>query len=167
MAAFSSFRAHPRSRGENTTEDFKPHNLAGSSPLTRGKQPERKPKNENLGLIPAHAGKTGFRVGGYVSHGAHPRSRGENSDTRGCLVSSSGSSPLTRGKRRVPVLDEPGPGLIPAHAGKTSEHRPLRLRLRAHPRSRGENFGVYPPGLESIGSSPLTRGKPVFVFDIN
>ena len=50
--------------------------------------------------------------------------------------------------------------LIPAHAGKTSSSARPDLKLRAHPRSRGEN----PPPVRSraswAGSSPLTRGKP-------
>ena len=50
-------------------------------------------------------------------------------------------------------------GLIPAHAGKTSDCSGDRLCVRAHPRSRGEN--VVRPGATILepGSSPLTRGK--------
>ena len=53
-----------------------------------------------------------------------------------------------------------GPGLIPAHTGKTRACRAEPTSTRAHPRSRGEN----PPPLEvpkyAMGSSPLMRGKP-------
>ena len=71
-------------------------------------------------LIPAHAGKTGpvRRVGG--DGGAHPRSRGENSDTMLSLASIIGSSPLTRGKQGLPEEVPGRVGLIPAHAGKTT-----------------------------------------------
>ena len=50
--------AHPRSRGENDEASSILGNLAGSSPLTRGK---RHQSLTNMGvrrLIPAHAGKT-------------------------------------------------------------------------------------------------------------
>ena len=55
----SPTRAHPRSRGENVPRYDILINEAGSSPLTRGKQTERCPRQHRLRLIPAHAGKTG------------------------------------------------------------------------------------------------------------
>ena len=71
-----------------------------------------------------------------------------------------GSSPLTRGKPiRAPRLSS-GHGLIPAHAGKTTTTAIARSCPRAHPRSRGENGLATVARLESLGSSPLTRGKP-------
>ena len=63
------------------------------------------------------------------------------------------------------ALDD-GPGLIPAHAGKT-ERRVVVLRaIQAHPRSRGENGGCGGGGLSAAGSSPLTRGKRGFGFGV-
>ena len=50
---------------------------------------------------------------------AHPRSRGENLTPAGRLVIDGGSSPLTRGKPSVIIVNTFMPGLIPAHAGKT------------------------------------------------
>ena len=49
--------------------------------------------------------------------------------------------------------------LIPAHAGKTPLDRVHALRVRAHPRSRGENFCESSHWRSAGGSSPLTRGK--------
>ena len=71
-----------------------------------------------------------------------------------------GSSPLTRGK--PPEDPEPvrDPGLIPAHAGKTSSTSPTSWQGWAHPRSRGENHYEYANPENIKGSSPLTRGKP-------
>ena len=70
-----------------------------------------------------------------------------------------GSSPLTRGKLRPHAEADQAPGLIPAHAGKTSRSPARAGTPRAHPRSRGENpdGGKYTAGRS--GSSPLTRGK--------
>ena len=117
--------------------------VPGSSPLTRGKPQERRAPPEPLGLIPAHAGKTGLLLVGVFHEWAHPRSRGENRPRRWMRTSP--------------------PGLIPAHAGKTRRRERHRLRAGAHPRSRGENA---PDELEADflrGSSPLTRGKQVTV----
>ena len=50
------------------------------------------------GLIPAHAGKTSIMRRTASLHRAHPRSRGENSESSEEGVSCAGSSPLTRGK---------------------------------------------------------------------
>ena len=70
--------AHPRSRGENWVD----HTLGIYS----------------LGLIPAHAGKTGGRAESGCARRAHPRSRGENGRTITGFRRRYGSSPLTRGK---------------------------------------------------------------------
>ena len=51
--------AHPRSRGENRANVKARLNVAGSSPLTRGKRRSRSATPGGTGLIPAHAGKTG------------------------------------------------------------------------------------------------------------
>ena len=111
--------AHPRSRGENFRRFEAPRGPPGSSPLTRGKPPPPPCGACDSGLIPAHAGKTDVSTPSRDDWQAHPRSRGENA--RGALVigDRSGSSPLTRGKRRSVLPGRRGPGLIPAHAGKT------------------------------------------------
>ena len=132
---------------------------AGSSPLTRGKHSLAAPNAPPGGLIPAHAGKTRHTLCPSSSGTAHPRSRGENDRRRASTFFSSGSSPLTRGKRATRCARRVRARLIPAHAGKTQMLRIGPLRRAAHPRSRGENgrnsafFGLFP------GSSPLTRGK--------
>ena len=69
------------------------------------------------------------------------------------------SSPLTRGKRAGNRVGKLVPGLIPAHAGKTSHAGPCPATRRAHPRSRGENIASSFAFASSLGSSPLTRGK--------
>ena len=112
-------RAHPRSRGENSTLLALSTWTDGSSPLTRGKLSRCAGSPSSQGLIPAHAGKTQLRADPCNMRTAHPRSRGENTVPSRSSVSRNGSSPLTRGKRdrrKIGIID---PGLIPAHAGKT------------------------------------------------
>ena len=90
--------AHPRSRGENVSGSYPATWQLGSSPLTRGKRFLFVGGDCQAGLIPAHAGKTGLACATTAPLGAHPRSRGENSQLVHALVAASGSSPLTRGK---------------------------------------------------------------------
>ena len=132
--------AHPRSRGENQDENIVNLSKQGSSPLTRGKLSDHAASVNRRGLIPAHAGKTRQWRARSPCQRAHPRSRGENAGGQDDSGSWSGSSPLTRGKLTTRVTHQKGPGLIPAHAGKTRQIRATML--------------VY------SGSSPLTRGKP-------
>ena len=112
--------AHPRSRGENALASTLAASVGGSSPLTRGKQRGRRLGRDELGLIPAHAGKTPRALTDLQAAGAHPRSRGENLGEWHPVGIGLGSSPLTRGKLTGRDSDVPGRGLIPAHAGKTA-----------------------------------------------
>ena len=131
----------------------------GSSPLTRGKRVRLLNDLRQVRLIPAHAGKTVRTNPAHDAREAHPRSRGENSfrSIGGSL--SSGTSPLTRGKRAA--HRDPGRDirLIPAHAGKTLYAVERGQVSEAHPRSRGENRWGRGFGAREAGSSPLTRGK--------
>ena len=111
----------------------------GSSPLTRGKREEPEGPKVTVRLIPAHAGKTPCRARSAGRPEAHPRSRGENS-LRGVFVPArDGSSPLTRGKLSEISGTSGAAGLIPAHAGKTTQPTAATGKNEAHPRSRGEN----------------------------
>ena len=152
--------AHPRSRGENQYAAARDSLTRGSSPLTRGKPPEVAEGHPVVGLIPAHAGKTGRPPGAGAPWTAHPRSRGENrGHPRDCQMNR-GSSPLTRGKRLSCCCKTGIIRLIPAHAGKTSQDPRSGRTSTAHPRSRGENVLPSPSVPPDAGSSPLTRGKP-------
>ena len=152
-------RAHPRSRGENPSAQADGSVLSGSSPLTRGKHVDRPACRDVRGLIPAHAGKTGFCGLAHGHRWAHPRSRGENRSPSMVRVGLGGSSPLTRGKLCALPAGGGRGGLIPAHAGKTKQRRRTRPLMRAHPRSRGENATLVNSSCACVGSSPLTRGK--------
>ena len=112
-------RAHPRSRGENRRRSSSLTTLPGSSPLTRGKLKCGQCFNSGGGLIPAHAGKTGWMLTVCLRPRAHPRSRGENLTRLTAIENVTGSSPLTRGKHDRRTYPELAKGLIPAHAGKT------------------------------------------------
>ena len=91
---------------------------------------------------------------------AHPRSRGENDPKKTNTADFEGSSPLTRGKHATEGPRTENQGLIPAHAGKTEVPTCTSGKMRAHPRSRGENGSLDESAHVLTGSSPLTRGKP-------
>ena len=154
-------RAHPRSRGENSTAATSLWRLLGSSPLTRGKRRHDYSTRSMPGLIPAHAGKTREISPCPPSSRAHPRSRGENDHEEAVDADQDGSSPLTRGKQNEVTEAMEMSGLIPAHAGKTSSGDCRAYPAWAHPRSRGENSPETSDKDVVTGSSPLTRGKPV------
>ena len=135
--------------------------MPGSSPLTRGKRRVGTDQGSGLGLIPAHAGKTGASLMVRTPLGAHPRSRGENSSSRSSRRSSTGSSPLTRGKPLDIHSASLSARLIPTHAGKTTAPPSRDADHGAHPRSRGENNSARSDARGVTGSSPLTRGKPI------
>ena len=151
--------AHPRSRGENTGDIEDAVREAGSSPLTRGKPTNLRWQVPQMGLIPAHAGKTMEERAAHVKQQAHPRSRGENPALPSREEPGAGSSPLTRGKHECDVRYLVRSGLIPAHAGKTGVERGPSHQKKAHPRSRGENLWMHLTSRRPRGSSPLTRGK--------
>ena len=153
--------AHPRSRGENGVVSPPLPVFDGSSPLTRGKRFHDRSRSHADRLIPAHAGKTAATTSTSVLRTAHPRSRGENPVRRSGKRSLPGSSPLTRGKHFAWVVGGISLRLIPAHAGKTMSGTSNERRGTAHPRSRGENGTERYSGFSLIGSSPLTRGKPI------
>ena len=157
--------AHPRSRGENCASNVERKPSWGSSPLTRGKRRDRQIQEHPERLIPAHAGKTTAVSRTTTSLRAHPRSRGENVLPARGWASHPGSSPLTRGKHVLVFRVGGHPGLIPAHAGKTSATSRNSSNSSAHPRSRGENLIQAVPMSVPLGSSPLTRGKRAGRFD--
>ena len=134
-----SVAAHPRSRGENGAAHTRLSRQPGSSPLTRGKLLDAAQEVSELGLIPAHAGKTHSGAGRRWVPRAHPRSRGENPYGNSPPPVNLGSSPLTRGKPTTPRPCIRSRGLIPAHAGKTQREGRSYATPKAHPRSRGEN----------------------------
>ena len=127
----------------------------------RGKLDPQRDQHDAHGLIPAHAGKTTCSWSPRRTPRAHPRSHGENSPQKSFVSGVTGSSPLTRGKRRRidPVPETVG--LIPAHAGKTRRCSSTVTSRAAHSRSRGDNFWILPLAPGIAGSSPLTRGKRI------
>ena len=133
-------KAHPRACGENDNLSSNAPSSEGSSPRMRGKPLALRTYETPVGLIPAHAGKTGSRVQVLSQTGAHPRACGENCPAPCQDAGSIGSSPRMRGKHSPKAADHVNHGLIPAHAGKTRLSLPTTFGVWAHPRACGENL---------------------------
>ena len=75
-----------------------------------------------------------------------------------------GSPPLTREKQNKFGEFALEKGITPAYAGKT--HQPVILFLcsRDHPRLRGKNLSCEYQNPWLVGSPPLTREKPKFLY---
>ena len=130
----------------------------GSSPLTRGGLLAHQPLFAVGGLIPAYAGRT-FQVVELVDgQGAHPRLRGADLPRPRGRRHQPGSSPLTRGGRRLCSRVPQESGLIPAYAGRTTPNDQSEAHHRAHPRLRGADYWFSGSRMSGRGSSPLTRG---------
>ena len=71
-----------------------------------------------------------------------------------------GSSPRMRGTLSGDVSPVMSPGIIPAYAGNTPEHRQQRSSRRDHPRVCGEHFTTAKEWRPFAGSSPRMRGTP-------
>ena len=132
-------RDHPRACGENSRIKRLFASLKGSPPRMRGKQNSRYMHRSNLGITPAHAGKTYFLSQFLRLNRDHPRACGENTNLETFSGNKKGSPPRMRGKRSQRNYLRSRIGITPAHAGKTDAARPAVKNHRDHPRACGEN----------------------------
>ena len=96
-SATAATPAHPRSRGEHTSERTSTSTVSGSSPLARGTYIVRVCAVFVQRLIPARAGNISLRGASQTPSSAHPRSRGEHQPYLYQIGQYLGSSPLARG----------------------------------------------------------------------
>ena len=110
---------HPRIRGEHADGVLTRMSIGGSSPHTRGAPIQEKEPWNAARIIPAYAGSTPTPTWNRRAYWDHPRIRGEHS--RGFFKGDGvpGSSPHTRGARRVAAVMCRPQGIIPAYAGST------------------------------------------------
>ena len=110
---------HPRIRGEHMCAGAGRRARRGSSPHTRGAPTSPSNTATETGIIPAYAGSTPCTPRRRSLRPDHPRIRGEHGGGRSGQREGSGSSPHTRGARRVRGRLVHGCGIIPAYAGST------------------------------------------------
>ena len=130
----------------------------GSSPRTRGTARSSAPGLTVYRFIPANAGNSLARLGGFRRLSVHPRERGEQVVIALGVDRVHGSSPRTRGTDRRVLVLHPRGRFIPANAGNRFPALDPPVTGTVHPRERGEqtrNRQLWHP---TAGSSPRTRG---------
>ena len=153
----------------------------GSSPLTRGTLCFLLSLPVVSRFIPAYAGNSAADIGRHGDSAVHPRLRRELCKIGDGSMTTSGSSPLTRGTLTFCNPPNIQCRFIPAYAGNSLRRRGKESVRPVHPRLRGElsialarvvpicrfipayagnsNRTAKERELQ-VGSSPLTRGTP-------
>ena len=160
----ASPKDHPRTCGEKGTSCQRMMVCEGSPPHMRGKVASKGLLRRNLGITPAHAGKS--PDGGLHLHKArdHPRVCGEMLGMCSQYSTSLGSPPRMRGKEADPVIERAVQGITPAYAGKRRLVLHCNGSVKDHPHVCGEK--VEPPAIWEPfkGSPPRMRGKEISGF---
>ena len=110
---------HPRACGENQVLVTTGYKSKGSPPRMRGKQHFTPEARGQVGITPAHAGKTKTHTPRTSRPRDHPRACGENMYFHRPATSVPGSPPRMRGKPTLACIAKGQKGITPAHAGKT------------------------------------------------
>ena len=151
---------HPRACGAH--HQYFQHCLPqqGSSPRMRGSPAIQNAFGSGHGIIPAHAGLTRPRSWMIACLRDHPRACGAHFQHLPQSRHVIGSSPRMRGSQLVKESAHKYDGIIPAHAGLTSNrHRPA-CWIWDHPRACGAHFSLACTRHRMVGSSPRMRGSP-------
>ena len=131
--------AHPRLRGDDQRRTWSRQGQRGSPPLTRGRCRPMKPDEYEPGLTPAYAGTILRTCRSTSSKRAHPRLRGDDRLSDSQTLLPMGSPPLTRGRFGDIDLSNAENRLTPAYAGTIFRWGRVSVRVRAHPRLRGDD----------------------------
>ena len=131
----------------------------GSSPRMRGSLILATEWIHRNGIIPAHAGLTSGVSWIRRRIRDHPRACGAHCERRYESASGEGSSPRMRGSHYMPLSYLTPKGIIPAHAGLTTDSTLLCTHRRDHPRACGAHLSDNLNQLVRLGSSPRMRGS--------
>ena len=153
---------HPRTCGEKTFCDDAPFLILGSPPHMRGKEIWHNLAPAQIGITPAHAGKSVEKAKEQAENQDHPRTCGEKVQTLLYTDVQKGSPPHMRGKAIQSRPDDSDNGITPAHAGKSSVLLKFIAVALDHPRTCGEKSAAVPMQIYIYGSPPHMRGKGSF-----
>ena len=129
---------HPRACGEKDFEAQYQKTTEGSPPRMRGKAFLVFLFLTELGITPAHAGKSVIVITGSFGYRDHPRACGEKANRHTSPLLTSGSPPRMRGKGYLIAWWIYLTGITPAHAGKSIMQQIPGMVAQDHPRACGE-----------------------------
>ena len=152
-------RVHPRVCGEAQEDLERDHPGLGPSPRVRGSLGQPAQNLRAARSIPACAGKPCPSASRAPVVQVHPRVCGEAAAGRGPTAPGPGPSPRVRGSPSRGTRGPPGPGSIPACAGKPPFPAASRRKLGVHPRVCGEASPPSPLTPADLGPSPRVRGS--------
>ena len=150
---------HPRTCGEKFCIASASSLSVDSSPHLRGKVAICISDAENMGFIPAPAGKSYLPVNLSCLNQIHPRTCGEKVCAFVSLIAVADSSPRLRGKAQNPGLRFLVNGFIPAPAGKREQPGKPARKKQIHPRACEEKCFCSSAAVCLADSSPRLRGK--------
>ena len=134
---FLSLWDHPRACGAHLPISTGETAGMGSSPRMRGSQLRIINGINETGIIPAHAGLTALTIAFSRSAKDHPRACGAHRLRHKLQSCHPGSSPRMRGSLIVQHRCTTHTGIIPAHAGLTSQSLQGQNLAGDHPRACG------------------------------
>ena len=150
---------HPRACGEKAKVRPGVGRLPGSPPRMRGKAVWAVEHGYNVGITPAHAGKSLLPFRNLLLWGDHPRACGEKRRARTSRWTPRGSPPRMRGKGDLRPCRALLAGITPAHAGKRPRRSETVPNTWDHPRACGEKSCCTVTASPGLGSPPRMRGK--------
>ena len=151
-------RAHPRTRGRDSTSSAAPGPTPGSPPHA-GKGLASPPSVPTLtGLTPARGEGTARSLGPWQGRRAHPRTRGRDDRMSSWRYDECGSPPHAGKGRGAGYRPEPHRGLTPARGEGTAATIRASNVTRAHPRTRGRDWPLG-SAQAAPGGSPPHAGK--------
>ena len=152
-------RDHPRACGEKHCGGVLHCSGMGSPPRMRGKVACPAFTAGEVGITPAHAGKSDKIHDKKPVTRDHPRACGEKVCALGLWLLGRGSPPRMRGKDRRTMITLSLVRITPAHAGKRKTASRRGLPSVDHPRACGEKYGWLTTGQGEMGSPPRMRGS--------
>ena len=132
---------HPRTCGEKPPRPTPQPSITGSPPHMRGKAFSAAVALWVIGITPAHAGKRITAARRLSARRDHPRTCGEKNLRAAQDIEKQGSPPHMRGKEVCCRVGVNLTGITPAHAGKSTDIRPILPIYEDHPRTCGEKVG--------------------------
>ena len=150
---------HPRACGKDRAFFSFLRLFLGSPPRMRERLLIASAFFQDVGITPAHAGKTdAWQTFGYRVQD-HPRACGKDIFFFHSSAVVVGSPPRMRERRKRCIINFSNIGITPAHAGKTGRLFSLIMRMRDHPRACGKDTEKPKAEITHLGSPPRMRER--------